>query len=117
MTRIFFKNVTFFGLGLAVLTAAGGSFIRGAVFGSAVMIGAIWIFLNSYFLFRLIELGMNQSTNRKNNIFLLTVLKFPVLYLAGYFILRGRYFPVTGIVLGLSVFMAALVAVWAWSSK
>jgi hypothetical protein len=117
MTRTFFKNVSFLGLGLTVLSAAVTSFIKGPVFGAAVVTGAVWIFLNSYFLFRLIELGMNAAPNRKNNIFLLSVVKFPVLYLAGYFILKGRYFPVTGIVLGLTAFMAGMVIVWMVTKK
>ena len=78
---------------------------------AGVLIGASWIFANSFFLFHLVKSGFEPQA--KKNIAWLAVLKFPVLYLAGFFILKSRFFPTVSLVVGLTVFLLAFFAVWA----
>lgn len=51
-----------------------------------------------------------EKLNEK--ILLLSVLKFPVLYLAGFFILKSRAFPILSIFTGLTLFFAAFLLTW-----
>jgi len=75
-------------------------------------VSAAWIFLNSYFLFRLIQIGIEPKVRMSDKILLFSILKFPVLYVAGFFILKSRVFPVYSILMGLTVFMAAFIVTW-----
>lgn len=112
MSSRFFKNVSITASALLALSAI--AFVAaGRPSGAAgTFVGGLWIFLNSFFLFQLLEVGMNAQARPKDRILLLTVLKFPVLYVAGYFILKSRFFPVYGILAGLTAFMAAFVFQW-----
>lgn len=113
MASGFFKNVSILA-GILTLLAAAAFVASGSIMaGFGVLIGAAWIFLNSYFLFHLLEISLHAARPRlKDRILLLSVLKFPVLYLVGYFILKTRVFPVSGVLTGLTVFMAAFVFQW-----
>ena len=113
----FFKNTAFLGLSLALISAGIAFFAKGGVWALAVVVGAAWIFLNVYFLFRLIAMGMNVQGGKKDKVLILSVFKFPVLYVAGFFILKSRFFPVYGIVIGLTAFMTALVITWGFSAR
>ncbi len=112
MPSRFFKNVSITASALVALTAV--VFLAAGRASGAVgtLVGAFWIFLNSFFLFQLLEMGMNSRHRPKDRILLLTVLKFPVLYVVGYFILKSRFFPISGILAGLTAFMAAFVFQW-----
>lgn len=77
-----------------------------------VMIATFWIFLNFFFLFRLMEIAMNPKGKAKDKILLFSILKFPVLYAAGFFILNARFFPVYSLLLGLTLFMIAFTLEW-----
>lgn len=112
MSSRFFKNVS---ISASVLIAfAAVAFLAfGRPPGAAgTLVGGFWIFLNSFFLFQLLEMGMTSQHRPKDRILLLTILKFPVLYVVGYFILKSRFFPVSGILAGLTAFMAAFVFQW-----
>ena len=90
------------------------SFARGAwMFGLGIWVGTAWIFLNSYFLFRLFQISFDPGASRSDRILVLSILKFPVLYVAGFFILKTRVFPVYAILAGLTLFMIAFVFSWA----
>ena len=84
------------------------------MWAGGVLTAACWMFLNVYFLFRLLSVGMRIEVKKNpNHILVLSVLKFPVIYLAGYFILKTRYFPMESILAGLTAFMAGLIISWA----
>ncbi len=88
-------------------------FVRGAwLFGLGIWVSAAWIFLNSYFLFRLIQIGFEPRVRMNDQILLFSILKFPVLYVAGFFILKTRVFPVYSILTGLSLFILAFIITW-----
>ncbi len=112
MPSSFFKNVS--AIASIFIALAGAVFLwMGRPAGAlGVLVGGAWIFLNSYFLFQILEIGMAADRKPKDRILLLTVIKFPVLYLAGYFILKSHAFPVSGILAGLTAFMASFLFQW-----
>lgn len=119
MQKAFFRTVTNCGFLVSGLTAIASSSLGRPAFAAAVLVSSFWMFLNAYFLMRLIEMGMNPSpaAQKNNKILVLSIFKFPVLYVAGFFILSARVFPVGGIVTGLTIFVAAFCAAWALNHK
>ena len=101
---------------LSVFFALAGSlifFTRGAwLFGLGIWVSGAWIFLNSFFLFRLLQIGFKPRVRMNDQILFLSILKFPVLYIAGFFILKTRTFPVYSLLTGLSLFILAFIVTW-----
>lgn len=92
-------------------------FARGAwMFGLGIWVSSAWIFLNFYFLFRMLQIGFEPRVRKSDKILVLSILKFPVLYVAGFFILQTRTFPVYSILTGLSLFVLAMIIVWVKAS-
>lgn len=116
MAYSFFKKVSAIGSVLSVSAAAVFGFRHSWLWSCGVLVGYCWVFLNGYFLFQLLELSFTAGPRSKNRIFFLSILKFPVLYVAGYFILTNRVFPIYGILLGLTFFFLAFFVVWLKSS-
>jgi hypothetical protein len=112
MASRFFNNVSIAACVLELAAAAAFVAAGRTMAGLGVLVAAAWIFLNSYFLFRLLEITFDGRSRLKDRILVLSVLKFPVLYLAGYFILKTRLFPASGILTGLTVFMAVFTVQW-----
>ena len=92
-------------------------FARGAwMFGLGIWVSAAWIFLNFYFLFRMLQIGFEPKIRKSDKILLLSILKFPVLYVAGFFILKTRTFPIYSILTGLTLFVLAMIITWVRAS-
>ena len=112
MKNSLFKKLTV----LAVIFTLAGSllfFVRGAwIFGAGIWVGAAWIYLNTFFLFKLFQISFEPRVRMNDRILLFSILKFPVLYIAGFFILRTRVFPIYSILTGLTLFIAAFVVAW-----
>ena len=119
MHRDFFKTVTWIGTLSATAAALVYCAIGRPLSAAGVLVGSFWMFVNGYCLMRLVEIGMAMTAAPKKNdrILLFSVLKFPVLYGAGFFILKTRVFPVTGIVIGLTIFVAAFALAWLANAK
>ncbi len=98
---------------MSAITAVVFFFWRGASSSAGVLTAACWMFLNLFFLFKLLVMGANAGQPKHpGRLLVLTVLKFPVIYLAGYFILSSRYFPVSSLLTGVTLFMLALGVTW-----
>lgn len=110
--NLFFKEITGFGFILTAIAAVLAFCLAGWVWSLGIFVGHFWLFLNMYVLFQLIEMGMKPNPNQKNKILALTIIKFPVIYLTGFFILKSRFFPVYSLVAGLSIFMAVFLFGW-----
>ncbi len=108
MPNQFFKTVAMSGLICSGLVSLSALALGRIVWASGVMVGAFWVLLNVFFLFQLFEMSMNLREPKKGRILLLSVLKFPVLYLAGFFILKTRFFPVLSLLTGLTLFFMVL---------
>ncbi len=112
MRSTFFKNTSVFSVALSAVFAVLFLFIKGWIWSIGILTGSLWFFLNSFFLFQLLEMGLHPNPKHKEKILIYTVLKFPVLYLAGFFILTSRAFPVYSLLLGLTLYLVALGIVW-----
>ncbi len=108
----FFKSVSFLGLGLTVLFSLVLYFAKGWAWACGTLIGSLWVFLNSFFLYQLLDMGLHPKPKQNERILIFSIVKFPVLYVAGFFILRTRAFPVYSVLLGLTLYFAALAIVW-----
>ena len=108
----FFKRLSIFGWVLCGLGSLGFLLVGHWKSSLGVMTGFFWIFLNTFFLFQLVQLSVAPQAKSKDKIFALSVLKFPVLYLIGFFILKSRFFPVHSILAGLSIFLTVFLIAW-----
>ena len=107
-----FRQITFLGLGLSATAAAVFLFLKNWKASLAVGVGASWIFLSFFFLFRIFQLIASGKKTENSKIPFYVLLKFPVIYLAGFFILKSKFFPVSGILAGISAFFASSVLCW-----
>ena len=73
-------------------------------FGAGILIGAIWGCLNLLLLTHLItEVFTPGKEVRKGKITLIALVKFPLLYAAGYLLLRINYFPPISLLSGFTL--------------
>lgn len=79
---------------------------------AGLMIGIIWSVLNYSLTLNLFEIAMLQKDPKRMSRTLM--IKFPVLYLAGFFILQSRLFPVMSILagIGLTLLVIGVVSIW-----
>jgi hypothetical protein len=83
-------------------------------FAAGILVGCIWGCLNLYFLTQLItEIFSPGKEVKKGKVIMIAVVKFPLLYAAGYLLLKTGYFPPLGLLCGftlifLVIFLKAL---------
>ena len=118
MTEQLLKTAVKTGFSFAAALAVGAIYFGRLAWAGGVLAGACWMFLNVYFLCRLLAVGMRVEVQKDpNHLLVLSVLKFPVIYLTGYFILKARYFPVESILAGLTALVGGLVISWVLTQK
>ncbi|NIN01005.1 MAG: hypothetical protein GTO24_23840 [candidate division Zixibacteria bacterium] len=73
-------------------------------FGGGILAGTIWGCLNLLFLTHLItEVFTPGKEVSKGKVILIALVKFPLLYLLGYLLLRIRYFPPVSLLSGFTL--------------
>lgn len=73
-------------------------------FGAGILAGSIWGCLNLFFLTQLItEIFSPGKEVKKRKVVLIAVVKFPLLYLAGFLLLKMNYFPPLSLVCGFTL--------------
>jgi len=78
-------------------------------YASGIFVGCGWGCVNLFFLTNLITETTNlEGINRKRVLFLV-LLKFPLLYVTGYFLLRIDYFPVTSLLVGFTLIFVVIL--------
>lgn len=77
-------------------------------FGSGILAGCGWSCLNLYFLTNLIKEALGAQKPKKTKIALIILVKFPLLYLLGYFLLRTDYFPVLSLLSGFTLIFVVI---------
>jgi hypothetical protein len=83
-------------------------------FAAGILAGCVWGCLNLYFLTQLItEIFSPGQEVRKGKVIMIAVVKFPLLYAAGYLLLKTGYFPPLSLICGftlifLVIFLKAL---------
>lgn len=122
MTQLFLSRAVKIGFSLTLIVSLSAALFGRALWAFGALTAACWMFLNVYFLYRLLSasLGVDpsaRSARKPGRVLVLSVLKFPVIYLAGYYILKARYFPVESVLAGLTAFVAGLVISWVTVQK
>lgn len=77
--------------------------------GLGFLVGSTWSFVNLFFIRSLIKEVVNPNEARKSVTAVLALLKFPLLYVAGYFIVASEFFSVYALLAGFSLLFAVIV--------
>ncbi|MDH4223901.1 MAG: hypothetical protein OEV55_10235 [candidate division Zixibacteria bacterium] len=75
-------------------------------FGLGLLLGTVWGCLNLFFITQLIIEAVSLKKPSKGKIILILLVKFPLLYFAGYFFLRLKYFPAESLLVGFTLIFA-----------
>ena len=96
--------------GLVVLPIS--VFFRKVFFGLGFLLALLWSFTNIYFLSHVLQQLFRREGGR-GGIYFLLLIKFPILYGAGFLVLRTGFFPIESIALGITLFLVFLFfTVW-----
>ncbi|MGB5106353.1 MAG: ATP synthase subunit I [Candidatus Zixiibacteriota bacterium] len=77
--------------------------------GLGFLVGACWSLVNLIFIKSLIKEVISTNAARKTITAVLALLKFPLLYVAGYFIIAADIFSVYALLAGFSLMFAIIV--------
>lgn len=91
----------------AVICLAGGGLIFHFQEGLAIFAGAVWGSLNLFFLKHLIQ-NLLLRTGKNIKLFMLVCIKWPLLYLAGYALLKIDYLSSLYLLIGFSISIGML---------
>ena len=78
-------------------------------YASGVFVGCGWGCVNLFFLTNLITETTNLEGVNRKRVLLLVLLKFPLLYVSGYLLLRINYFPVTSLLVGFTLIFVVIL--------
>ena len=113
MNPSFLRSVVKIGFGLAALAAVVAALTGHVAWALGDLTAACWMFLNLFFLYKLLEMGVRMNAQRHpGRMLVLAMLKFPAIYLAGFFILKTGYFPLDSILTGMTAFFIAIGISW-----
>ena len=79
------------------------------------LIGTIWSMADMVLTFKLLRIAILKEN--KQQLFAVILLKFPLLYLAGFLIVMWRIFPVWSLLAGLLPIFPVMGAVRLWNKK
>ncbi|MDD4894365.1 MAG: hypothetical protein PHW54_03525 [Candidatus Omnitrophica bacterium] len=81
-------------------------------FALGLVVSSAWSIINFVLLIKILEIAILHRNKEKLTLILLV--KFPLLYLAGFFILTSKFFPAYSLVLGLGsiLLIAGGNAIW-----
>lgn len=78
-------------------------------FGLGFFVGTAWSLINLFFIRGMIKEVVSPNEARKSITAVLALLKFPLLYVAGYFIVVSEFFSVYALLAGFSLLFAVIV--------
>lgn len=105
-----FVNRTLRTTGLvAILILAFGSFYYGFKPSLSVFTGIVWGMVNLYFLSLLVRSSLRPEGADKASALIFLFIKFPLLYLSGYFLMTNDYFDPLLLVIGFTVSLLIIV--------
>lgn len=73
-----------------------------------IIVGTIWSSINLYFLKKLFQELLKIDSRNPLKLYTLIGIKFPLLYLMGYGVLKWKLFPLLNLLLGFSVMLIAI---------
>ena len=94
---------------LAVLIFLFVTFYYRFDYASGIFVGCGWGCSNLYLLANLITQATNPGGVDRKRVVLLVLVKFPLLYLSGYILLKLKYFPVTSLLAGFTIIFAVIL--------
>jgi hypothetical protein len=93
---------------LAVLALIAVGFYYGLPYGLGIFAGAVWGCVNLFFLKQLVRNWLVVGPKDHLKIYTMLGIKFPLLYLAGYGLLKIKYLPALNLLLGFSLIFAVI---------
>ncbi len=72
-------------------------------FGLGLLLGTVWGSLNLFFITQTVTEAFSLKKPNKGKLILILLVKFPLLYSAGYVLLRIKYFPVESLLVGFTM--------------
>ncbi len=94
---------------VALLSLAFGSFYYGFKPTLSVFTGIVWGMINLYFLSLLVRSSLRPEGADKASALIFLFIKFPLLYLSGYFLMTNDYFDPLLLVIGFTVSLLIIV--------
>ncbi len=86
-----------------------GIYYLGVYHSLAVFSGGIWALINLMFLSVLVKAAIKPGEVDKMKVAGLALIKFPLLYVSGYFLLKVTVFKIEYIVIGFSIPLAVII--------
>ncbi len=93
---------------LAVVAWIAVGFYYGLPYGLGIFAGAVWGCVNLFFLKQLVRNWLVVGPKDHLKIYTILGIKFPLLYLAGYGLLKIKYLPALNLLLGFSLIFAVI---------
>jgi hypothetical protein len=93
---------------VAVISLVVVGFYYGLSYGLGIFAGAVWGCVNLYFIRQMVRNTLTLEQKDYLKIFTILGIKFPMLYLAGYGLLRIKYLPPLNLLLGFSLVFAVI---------
>jgi hypothetical protein len=83
-----------------------------ALWTTGLTVAAIWSVVNFSIVIRILKIAVLKEA--KTNLRRILMIKFPALYLSGFWILNSRIFPTASILtgMGLAIVLIGVVTVW-----
>ncbi len=78
-------------------------------YAAGFLVGAAWSLVNLWFIRGLIKEVISPNPARKNVAAIFVLLKFPLLYVGGYFILASEWFSVASLLIGFSLMFGVII--------
>ncbi len=96
---------------LVLAIAAALAIMHQVRFALGLLVSASWSIINFALLIKILEIAMLHKP--RNKLFLILMIKFPLLYLIGFLILASKFFPAYSLLAGLGsiLFMVGVIAV------
>lgn len=89
---------------IVIIAAIALIFSRRALWGAGLIVGAAWSVINFLLIVNILKVSVLEKPGSK--LFAILLAKFPLLYLAGFFILNLKIFPIESLLTGLvSIFL------------
>lgn len=102
MDELVIKSVKITGVFLAVISAV-VFFMRKFSFVAGFFTGTLWAAINFFLTIELFKIALLKTGKKK--VFPLILVKFPVLYLLGFFLLAAKLFSAWSFLAGMSLFL------------
>ena len=112
LNRSFLGLVVKRSLILTVVCSVIGVFTGQGSWLAGLWAGFAWIALNSFLIDRLLRMSVAGNEFDRRKVFSICLIKFPVLYLLGFYLLISPHFRVEGLLTGFTLYLVTLISGW-----